>query len=308
MDDVPSTLSRRRFLGSCAAGCGALAGCITEDCSFGFELTMTPATDEDVIEETLTELSHDCPGDWREIVSAAVVEGQTQYAAVHEPPLRDGNRVEYEGSYYRISREQVSTEEVEAYVFGAEYESGHGPPSGVSPVDFEDLPEADREAIRELLPNLDRRLVQRGFITKGYPIVYPEDAEEDSVLFDGETTWVRYEGAAIEVRISGPERVERVTYRFTVKELATDRETFLQYVRETFVVGLDDVPPSERRVLSQAIDAGDDGITLCEPEGAKRAVVDRLDTIPESKTPRDRTWFLDYEGEVYLTSLLEFSV
>lgn len=311
MDDAPSFPSRRAFLAGCATGCAALAGCVGgggSDCSFGFELTMTPATDEDFLEETLTGPSRDRPDDWREIVSTTVQQGEARYATVRAAPIRDGNRIEYQGRYYRFSREVAATGTVDVHVFGAEYDADREPPSGATVVAFEDLPEADRAALWELLPDLDRRFDEvQGFSVGGYPIVYPDEAEADSVLIDEESTWVRYDGAAIEVRVDGPERAEQVTYRFAAEELGADRESYIEYVRETFVVELTDVPEEERAVLDRAIDAGDDGIQLCEPEGAERAIVDRLDSIPESKTPRHRTWFLEYEGEVYLTELLEFT-
>ena len=60
-------------------------------------------------------------------------------------------------------------------------------------------------------------------------------------------------------------------------------------------------------MFSRAIEAGESGVQLCEPGGTERAAVDRLDPIPESRTPRHRTWFLQYEGEVSLAELLEFT-
>jgi hypothetical protein len=312
MDEVPSSLSRRSLLAGVAASCGVLAGCAGTgggDCSFGFELTMTPATEVDFSEETLTEPSRDRPDDWRSIVSETVERGEARYTTVHAAPVRDGDRIEYEGGYYRFDREEVTTAEVEAHTFRAEYESGHDPPQGRSVVAFEDLPEADRGALRKVLPDLDRRLVEsQGFTVGGYPVVYPDDAEPDSVLLGEGSTWVRYDGEALEITVEGTERVERVTYRYTAAELADDREAYLQYVRETFVVELEDLSEAEREVFSRAIEAGEAGVQFCEPEGAERAVVDRLDAIPESRTPRHRTWFLEYDGEVYLASMVEFAV
>ena len=314
MDDAPSTPSRRRLLAGCAAGlaagCGALAGCVGAGgggCSYGFELTMTPATDEDRLEETLVGPSRDRPDDWREIVSTVAERGEARYTTVHAPPVRDGDRIEHGGRYYRFAREAVATEAVEAHVLAAEYESGRDPPSGATVAAFEDLPEADRAALRELFSDLGGRLHEvEGFSVGGYPVVYPDEAESDSVLLAGGSTWVRYDGAAIEVRVEGTERVDRITYRFTAEELATDRESYLAYVRETFVVEPGDLSEDEREVLSRAVDAGEDGIQLCEPEGAERAVVERLDSISESETPRDRTWFVEYEDDVFLVELVEF--
>jgi len=312
MDEVPSILPRRSLLAGVAAGCGALAGCAGAgggDCSFGFELVMTPATGADFLEETLTGPSRDRPDDWRAIVSETVEGGEGRYTTVHAVPVRDGDRIEYEGGYYQFSREAVATEAVEAHVFRAEYESGRDPPTGASVVRFDDLPEADRTALRDVLPDLDRRLAEsRGFTVGGYPVVYPDEAEPDSVLLGEGSAWVRYDGEVVEITVGGTERVERVTYRYTAEELAADREAYLKYVRETFVAELDDLPEAEREVLSRAIEAGEAGVQLCEPGGAERAVVDRLDAIPEPRTPRHRTWFLEYEGEVYLASVVEFAV
>jgi hypothetical protein len=312
MDEVPSTLSRRSLLAGIAAGCTALAGCFGAgggNCSFGFELTMTPVTDGDLLEETLTGPSRDRPDDWGRIVSTAVERGEARYTTIHAAPVRDGDRIEYEGRYYRFSREAVATEEVEAYVFAAEYDSDRDPPSGATVVAYEDLPEADRAALGELFSDRKGRIEDvQGFSIGGSHVVYPDDTEADSVLVAEGTTWVRYDGAAIEVRVDGTEQVEQVTYRLAVEELATDREAYLEYVRETFVVDLGDPPAEEHEVLARAVEAGEDGVQLCEPEGAERAVVERLEGIPESRTPRDRTWFLEYEGDVYLTELLEFAV
>jgi hypothetical protein len=314
MDTRPSTLSRRSVLAGCAVGCGALAGCLgatggSDDCSFGFELTMTPATDEDYLAETLTEPSRDRPDAWREIVSTAVERGETEYTTVRSAPVRDGDRIAFEGRYYLFAREAVERERVEAHLFAAEYESGRDPPSGATVVAFEQLPDADRAAFRELLPEADRRLSgSEGFSVGGFPVVYPDDAEADSVLLGEGSTWVRYDGAAIELSVQGTERVERVTYRFTAEELAADREAYLAYARETFVVELTGLTEGERDVLGRAVEAGEEGVRLCEPGETERALVERLESIPDSRTPRDRTWFLDYEGEVYLTDLLEFAV
>ena len=102
MDEVPSTLSRRSLLAGVAGGCGALAGCAGTaggDCSFGFELTMTPATEADLLEETLTAPSRDRPADWRAIVSGTVERGVARYTTVHAAPIRDGDRIEHEGGY-----------------------------------------------------------------------------------------------------------------------------------------------------------------------------------------------------------------
>ena len=312
MDEVPSTLSRRSLLAGVAGGCGALAGCAGTgggDCSFGFELTMAPATEADFLEVTLRAPSRDRPDDWRAIVSGTVERGEARYTTVHAAPIRDGDRIEHEGGYYRFVREEVATQDAEAHLFRAEYEAGRDPPQGASVVRFEDLPEADRAALREVLPDLDERLAEsQGFTVGGYPVVYPDEAGPDSVLLGEGSTWVRYDGEVIEITVEGTERVERVTYRYTAEELAADREAYLEYVRETFVVELGDLPEEERPVLARAVEAEEDGIQLCEPEGAERAVVDRLDGIAASKTPRDRTWFVEYEGEVYLTSLLEFQV
>lgn len=311
--DAPST-SRRSLLGGCAAGlaagCAALAGCVGiggSGCSHGFDLTTTPATDEDLLEETLTGPSRDRPEDWRRIVSTAVERDEMRYAAIHAPPVRDGDRVEHGGRYYRIAREEVATEQVEAHVFGAEYETGRDPPQGATVVAFEDLPPVDRTAHRELFSDLGDRLDEvQSFSAGGYPVVYPDEAESDSVLVGEQATWILYDGAAVEVRFEGTERVERVTYRFTAEELAGDREAYLAYVRDRFVVELEGLSGGEREVFSRAIGAGEDGIKFCEPEGAERAVVERLEGIPESRTPGHGTWFVEYEGEVYLTELVEF--
>lgn len=310
MTEVPSTLTRRSLLAGCTTGCAALAGCVgvgSGGCDSGFFLSMVPATEEDFVEETLTEPSRDRPDAWREIVSTAVERGETRYTTIHSPPVRDGDRIEYEGGYYRFSREQRTTEGVEAHVFSAEYDADRDPPSGATVVPFEDFPEADRSALGELLGDPKLRFEgTQGFSIGGYPVVYPDGAEADSRLLGSDSTWVRYDGGAVEVRVEGTEEVERVTYRYTAEELAADREAYLAYVRETFVVGLGDVSEGEREVLSRTIDAGSEDVKFCAPEGAERAVIERFESIPEAKTPRHGTWFVEYEGEVYLTTLSEF--
>lgn len=312
MTDAPSTLSRRSLLAGGATGCALLAGCVgagSSDRRFGFELTMTPATDEAFLETTLTGPSRDRPDAWREIVSTAVQRDEARYTTVHAPSVRAGDGVEYEGGYYRIARGSADGTEVEAHVLAAEYDRGRDPPSGATVVSFEDLPEPDRATLRSLLPNDERRLAAvEAFGIGGHPVVYPEDTEAESVLLGEGSVWVRYDGLAIEVRVEGTERVERVTYRYTAEELANDREAYLDHGRETFLVALGEVPESEREVFSRAVDTGEDGIRLCEPEGAERTVVDRLESIPEPGTPRCRTWFLDCEGEVSRTELVEFVV
>ena len=312
MTDLPSTLTRRSLLAGCATGCAVLAGCVgagSDGCSFGFELTMTPATDANFLAETLTEPSRDRPDAWREVVSTAVERDEARYTTVHSPPLRDGDRVEYDGGYYRLSRRAVERSEVEAHVLAAEYDRERDPPSSTTVVPFEDLPDVDRSALGELLSDPERRLKEaQAFSMSGHPVVYPDESEADSVLLEEDSIWIRYDGAAVEVRVEGTEQVERTTYRYTTEELASDREAYLAYVREAFVVELGDVPETQREVLSRATEAGEAGTRLCEPDGAEQAVVDWLEALSESKTPRDHTWFVEYEGEVYTTSLLEFAI
>lgn len=302
---MPPSLSRRALLGSVAAGSTLLAGCAAVPffgggCASSYTLSVRPLTDAQ-----LADFATDDPYDQYEetatrLVETAASEGEATYSTYHSAPLRAGVYVEHDGAYYRVERDRTATRDRTAHEVGIEYDSETTPPDDATVYSLDELPEADREAFLSAYPEkLKRGGDPRGFSIGGYEYVYPDGA--NSRLLDAGTVWIRYDGRPLEVTVGGTTTVEEVTYRYTLAEVADDRARFVAFVRDRFVVVLDDLSPAERDVFEQAID---EDVDECEPlsEGLS-GLKDRLEAVPEERRLDDMGWPASYEGDTYDVSL-----
>lgn len=299
--------SRRGFLVGGVATVASLSGCaglqsLGNSCESGYSLEARELTDAELAEAVTTEPRGRYEEAATQLIDTAAREGEATHTSYHGPPLRAGIYVEHEGTYYRTEREVTETRTLTAHEIRFEYDEEEIPPGDATVVAFSDLPEADKTAFEGAYPSEklgdDKPL---GF-SFGYTHVYPDDA--DSRFIAEETLWVRYEGEPYRVTVKGTEQVEEQTYRYTLEEVAEDRASFVAFLRERYVVALDDLSDAERDVFEQAMG---ESVTECAPlpEGFQ-GLVDRFESLPEERRLRYGTYLASYEGGTYAVELSQF--
>lgn len=303
-----SPLSRRTLLGGVAAGTSLLAGCAAlptfgGGCGSGYYLDVTRLTDAELAETVTTEPRREHEPTASRLLDTAANEGEATYATYRGSPLQDDVYVEREGTYYHLTREVTATRDLEAREVRIEYDREESPPDDATVVEHSELPEADREAFLGVYPTTK---TEQGEFPQAFTIrddhVYPEDP--DSQLVGAGTVWVRYEDRPFAVTVGETVTVEEETFRYTLEEVATDREAFVAFVREQFVVELDDLSEAEREVFERAIG---ESVDECDPlsEGFG-GLVDRLEAVPDERRLGESTWLVTRAGDTYEVDLQEF--
>lgn len=296
------TLSRRTFLGSVAAGSALLVGCtanpsFTVGCTSSYTLYVKPLTDAELADFATEEPYERYEETTNELIATAASEGAATYSTLHRPPVQEEIYVEHEGRYYRVQRKQTATRERIAHNVRLKYDNERTPPDNATVFSFDELPEADQDAILNAYPDEELRngSEPRGFSTGGYGYVYPDGAE--SQLQDAGTVWIRYDGRILAITVIGGGTVQEVTYRYTLEPIADDQEAFVAFVREQFVVTLDGLSASERNVFERAI-VGE--FSQCEPlSGGFRDLKARLEEVPKDRRLDYLKWPVVYKGKTY---------
>jgi len=301
------TPSRRSLLAGVAAGAAALAGCATlpfsNRCSAGYSLDVTPLTDAETVDVVVDEPPAPHAETARNLLDAAVDGGAATYTTYRSPPLEDASHVVHEGAYYRVERAVTETRERTARTIEIEFDRDATPAPDATVVPLSDLPEADREAFHAVYPA--EKLAAAGHpesFSGAGPYVYPDGADSRLVGSDG--LYVRYENRTYRVSAGETHTVEEHTYRYTATEVGADREGFLAFVRERFVVPLDDLPEAEAAAFDRAVG---ETVSECEPlpEGFAD-LVHRLRSIPDDRRTGYREWLVTRNGRTYRVDLMEF--
>jgi len=301
------TSSRRSLLAGVAAGAAALAGCaalpFSDRCSAGYTLDVTRLTDSGMIDVVVDEPPEPHADTASDLLDAAVDGDAATYTTYREPPLEDASLVVHGGAYYRVERSIAGTRERTARMIEIEFDRAATPAPDATVVPLSDLPEADREAFRATYPA--EKLAAAGHpesFSTGGPHVYPDGA--DSQLVGSGELYVRYDNHTYRVSAGETRPVEEHTYRYTVTEVAADRDGFLAFVRERFVVPLDDLPKAEAAVFDRATE---ETVSECEPLSEGFAdLVHHLRSIPEERRTGYREWLVARNGRTYRVDLMEF--
>lgn len=280
-------MRRRTVLASGTALLAALAGCAHPDTV----LDMEAATASDIVDEVTVTVSPD--SDDAALVSEAVDDGSAT-ANDTSPALDPEEPILFEGRVYDVSVTEGGSREATRHEIAIDYNPGEVTPEH-GEIAYEDLPEADRDALGELVPPRERRPEGDGF-DMGVHYTYDETEAERSVLVpDQRYDVVTYEGERFRIQVT-TQRVEETEYRYEVTEVA-DVETYADRVREQYLFPLSGLSEAEREVVEEAIDSNHFG-----DSDAFRSVVDRLQEHPGLNVHDfDGTWLAEYEGVEYIT-------
>jgi len=243
----------------------------------------------------------------RTLAADAVENDGTRRTTYAELPVREPTLVDYEGVFYRLTREPEETVEVPSYHIAAEWEEGRSAPDDGETVAFESLPAADRRAIELAVPNKKNGQSPQGFSVEKYPAPYPEDGEDSRLM--GNTTWVEWKDRTVRVEVAGEQTgtTERVTYAFAAERVVTDEDGFHRYLAEEYLVDFSDAPEPQLEILRSARD--EDAYEECTPASdALSAIQDRLDEEAKLPEPYRNDWYVAFDSERYRLSILEWVV
>ncbi|WP_255149228.1 hypothetical protein [Halorarius halobius] len=305
---MPST--RRAFVVAAAAGLGGCTSVLSDDaasegspvdgtdpgtgtpddCTAGYYVDRYPFTPVEDLPATLDRAVE------REVVAAAVADGETTYETYGQEPLDEGV-VAHEDTYYWLSITAASATEVPAYLFDCSWEYGREAPADATVIAYADLPESDREAMQLLVApegsEEGERHPSESLTIRERPVPYPEGGD-DSELLARDTVWVRWNDR--EYRVSTGERTstERHTYRYAAEQVADDDAGLRAWAGEEFVVDLS-LSEAARDAYERA--GGEAGYEACEP--APDGLDALLDQLPEDARlpgPADG-WYVRVDGE-----------
>jgi hypothetical protein len=292
MADFPhgnNEVGRRGFLALTASGAATLlTGCADPQAV----LILNEATDEELA-DTAREVGSDEEGS--EIVGEAVKGNGTYVGSGRVPPMRmEGSQpVLYDGRYYDVHMESEKVSEDAEYVLRVEYV---GDESVEGETEYDALPEADRDALSELLPPEE----PEGFEDETGRL-YTEDERDESVLVGDGTRTVVVEGARYAVETERGETVDRNEYVYEFEEVADSRDEYVSWMRDELTFVLSDLSDDERAVVSEAIDGG------YYEGGANDAFESLVGRFRDHRAIRSDEWggewLVEYDDTVYLADL-----
>jgi len=255
---------RREFVGAAVAL--LVAGCVQDESS---SLRLEP------IDDVADYLVEDADP---ESVEDALDNGHVSYGT---PLAEAGEYVRHEGVYYRATTEEAGTRRSERQVVVGEPVEGSENAVEIDRYGGDDL-EAVSSACRSALESDDGT---------GYAVVRSEPGRTE-LLPKPAYPVVRLGNAVCGLSIDTRE-VEEQGYETTLEKVADDREGFVEYVEETYVLDLDsaNLTDAERKVLDTAVTEGEYEETGEMSEGFDSAV-SRLDLQADRRV-------LKYDGRYY---------
>ena len=282
-------VGRRGFLALTASGATALlTGCADPRAV----LILNEATDEELA-DTAREVGSD--EEEAEVIREAAEGNGTYVGSGRVPPMRmEGSQpILYDGRYYDVQMESEKVSEDAEYVLRVEYV---GDESVEGETEYDALPEADRDALSELLPPEE----PEGFEGETGRL-YTEDERYESVLIGDGAQTVVVEGARYTVETERGETIDRNEYVYEFEEVADSRGEYISWMREEFTFKLDDLSDDERAVVSEAIDGGyyEGGVN-----DAFESLVERFRDHRAIRSDEwGGEWLVEYDGTVHLAEL-----
>lgn len=285
-------MRRRHYLASAAALlAGPLAGCAHPNAV----LVMNEVSDAELAEHAST--SVDGHPEFEDLVAGAVENGSA-IASGNSPPLDTDEPVEYDGRYYELTTTETDRRETTQYGLDLALSPESGTPDGET-VDFDDLPEVDRDVLDGRLPGAGETSEARG--DERVVRWYTEAMAEDSALVpEGRYDAVVYEGERYPVDVAERTRTES-DYRYEAEEVAASAVEYGASVREEHPFTLSGLSEVEREVVEEAID---EGYYEGSADDAFSSVASRFREHPGFDTDEwGGNWVVRYEGTVYWADL-----
>ncbi|WP_255195588.1 hypothetical protein [Halorarius litoreus] len=217
-----------------------------DGCTMGYHVTVEAFA-------PVADLPMTVEGPERDLVAAAVAEGDAGYETYGQSPLRDGV-VAHEGAYYWLTVTEAGTETVPAYLFDISWENGRTAPDDATLYAYEDLPANDREAIRFLVPDGEGDELgghpTQSFSGRERPVPYPDGGDE-STLLPADNVWVRYDGREYRVTTGSRTTTDLHRYRYTADQVAESDADLRAWATERYVVDLS-LSETQRDLLDRA--------------------------------------------------------
>lgn len=291
-------MRRRQFLATTGvAVLGALAGCAHPNGS----LVMTLVEDDEDLAAQYASTTDKLPDEQRALVEA-VVEGERVTRQGISPPYESDRPIGYEGRYYDVTHEVIDSRPDTRYAIEVDYDPGTAAPER-GEIPYANLPPADRDALRGLIPPEGESSDQGDGPDqgegpdRGKAYVYPPDAE--SVLVpDQQFDVVTHEGERYVVSVGEGQSVTVRTYRYAAEEVAASAADLGSQLRDDYLFELSGLSDAEREVVAEAIDEG--YYVERDPPSAFTSVLDRFrEREGIDVTETDGTWIVRYEGDVY---------
>ena len=287
LDDM--TVGRRGFLALTASGFAAVfTGCADPQAV----LILDEATDEEIAETAREMGSED---DEAEVVREAVEGNGTYVDTGRVPPMRmEGSQpVLYDGRYYDVQMESEKVSEDAEYVLYVEYV---GDEPAENETEYDALPEADRDALSELLPPEE----PEGFEDETGSL-YTEDERDESVLVGESAQTVVVEGGRYNVETERGETVDRKEYVYNFDEVAGSRDEYVSWMRDEFTFVLKDLSDDERAVVRESIEEG------YYEGGVNDTFASLVERFRDHRAIRSDEWggewLVEYDGTVYIAEL-----
>ena len=285
-------MRRRHYLASTAALlAGPLAGCAHPNAV----LVMDEVSAAEIAERASR--SVDRSRDDGRIVAAAVENGSAN-ATGDSPPLDTDQTVEFDGRYYQLSVEETESRARTQYGLDVDLSAGSGAPDGET-VDYDDLPEVDRDVLYDLVPTDSETPDGRGDrrAVRWYSTAMVEDS---ALLPDSEYDAVRYEGERYPIDVAERTRTES-DYRYEAEEIAADAAEYAAIAREEYAFTLSGLSDAERDVVEEAIG---EGYYEGSADDAFSSVASRFREHPGFDTDEwGGEWLVRYEDTDYWADL-----
>ena len=259
----------------------------TDSCQSGFHVSTDPF-------DPVSDLPADLDERERSLVAAAVAGEDATHTTYAQPPLSGATFVAYDGAFYRTASSVASAERVPAFSMRVEWERGQEPPADAAAVPFDDLPAADRDALRGALSGSERKgLPKESLSVREFPAPYPDGGDASRLV--GSVTWVEWRDRALRVELAGESTTtrERRTYRYTVDRVAATPDAFRRFAADEFLVTLDDAPAPQREIVRTALD--DTYEECAPPSDALAGLRERLagaTPLPDAS----REWYVALDG------------
>lgn len=281
-------MRRRHYLASTAALlAGPLAGCAHPNAV----LVMNEVSTAEIAERASR--SVDRSRDDGRIVAEAVENGSADTTG-NSPPLDTDRTVEFDGRYYELSVEETESRARTQYGLDVGLDSGSRSPDGEA-VDYDDLPEVDRDVLYDLLP--DGGETPEGRSDQRVVRWYSAPMAEDSALVpDSEFDAVRYEDGRYPIDVVERTRTES-DYRYEATEIAGSAGEYGATAREEYLFTLSGLSDAERDVVEEAIG---EGYYEGSADDAFSSVASRFREHPGFDTDEwGGEWLVRYEGTDY---------
>lgn len=213
-------------------------------------------------------------------------------------PLKNDSFVAADGAFYRVLLADRRPANVSGLVLSVEWESGRQAPANASSYSFDDLPRADRLAMRSAVyGGLYRTQAhpEETLVHSESPVPYP-DGVESSTLSACDGCWVSWDGRDYRVVAHGEATMEKSVFTYSASEFAANAREFRERIVDRYLVRLDELTPGERAILEEAIAGRYNERTEARLPEFHR-LEDRLTSgpVPES----GGRYFVEYEGTRY---------